>query len=103
MGGCDLDVYSGLDQLWRLIQRYAMTAPISISVVDNKGEYVRAICGIHRQGTGWDLKDETPAVLQCPPGEMELPLTIRVRDAKGNVLKMRLHIDLKLPRQLAVK
>ncbi len=26
MGACELNVYSGLDQLWRMVERYKMTA-----------------------------------------------------------------------------
>jgi hypothetical protein len=36
MASCELKVYEGLDRLWRMVERYKMTAPIPIRVVDNK-------------------------------------------------------------------
>jgi hypothetical protein len=29
MAACELKVYDGLDQLWRMVERYKMTAPIA--------------------------------------------------------------------------
>jgi hypothetical protein len=66
MGTCDLKVYNDLDRLWRMVERYKMTAPIMISVVDNKAKYVRAICGNPHQAADWQLKDETSAVERTP-------------------------------------
>jgi hypothetical protein len=43
MAACELKVYDGLDRLWRMVERYKMTAPIAIRVVDNKARCVRAI------------------------------------------------------------
>jgi hypothetical protein len=94
VAACDLKVYNDLDRLWRMVERYKMTAPITISVVDNKARYVRAICGNHRQAAGWQLKDETPAVEQTPGAEVEFPLAIGVQDARGNILKMRIRSGL---------
>jgi hypothetical protein len=88
MGVCDLKVYSDLDRLWRMVDRYKMTAPLSISVVDTKEACVRAICGNRHQATGWRLTDETSSMVH--EGESKFPLTIRVQDARGNILKMRL-------------
>jgi hypothetical protein len=90
MGACDLEVYRGLERLWRMIERYAMRSPISINVVDNKAGQVRSICGNHDQATGWKLSDQTPT--PAPAGNVEFPLTIRVQDARGNILKMRLQV-----------
>jgi len=92
MGACDLKVYDDLDWLWRMVERYKLTPPISISVIDNKAGSVRVICGDRHQASGWQLKDETSAVAQTPGAEVEFPLTVRVRDAKGNILKMRLQL-----------
>jgi hypothetical protein len=97
MGACDLKVYNNLDRLWRLVERYKMTAPITIGVVDKKARYVRAICGNHDQTAGWQLNEETSAVTQTSGAEVEFPLTIRVQDARGNVLKMRLQLELPKP------
>ncbi len=41
---CELETYDGLDRLWRMVERYKMTAPIAIRVVD-KGEM--------RSGISW--------------------------------------------------
>lgn len=92
MGACDLEVYRGLERLWRMVERYAMRSPISISVVDSKAGPVRSIHGNHDRATGWKLSDQTPALAPAPAGNVEFPLTIRVQDAKGNILKMRLQV-----------
>ena len=34
MTSCDVKVYEGLERLWRMVERYKMTAPITITVVD---------------------------------------------------------------------
>ena len=47
----DLKVYDGLDQLWRMVERYKMTAPSTIAVVDKTARYVQAIRG-HRIPAG---------------------------------------------------
>jgi hypothetical protein len=88
MAACELRVYSDLDRLWRMVDRYKMTPPISIHVVDSKEACVRAICGKHDHANGWHLNDEAPVA--APADGPEFPLTLRVRDARGNILKMRL-------------
>ena len=89
MHACDLKVYSGLDRLWRMVARYRMASPLTITVIDNKAEHMRSICGDHDQTTGWKLKEETPRALAS---NVEFPLTIRVQDARGNTLKMRVQL-----------
>jgi hypothetical protein len=42
MAACELKVYDGLDRLWRMVERYKMTAPIAIRVVDNNGTVARS-------------------------------------------------------------
>jgi hypothetical protein len=91
MGACDLKVYSDLDRLWRMVDRYKMKSPISICVVDRNDACIREIGGIHDPATGWHLNDETSVVV--PVDGPELPLTLRVRDARGNILKMRVQRD----------
>jgi hypothetical protein len=91
-GTCDLKVYSNLDRLWRLVKRYTMASPLRITVVDNKAEHVRAICANHHEVNGWQLKDEPSAVAPALAGDLEFPLAIRVQDAKGNILKMKLQV-----------
>jgi len=93
MGACELNVYSGLDQLWRMVERYKMTAPVTIRVVDHNDRHVRTISGHQHQTAGWQLKDEISAVDQATAGEVEFPLTIAVQDSRGNILKMRLQLS----------
>lgn len=92
MATCELEIYNGLDRLWRMVERYKMTAPIAIRVVDNKARSVRAFRGDRRQTNGWQLEDETPPVKPLLGDEAEFPLTISVQDAKGNILKMKLQL-----------
>ena len=80
----DLIGYGGM------VERYKMTAPIAIRVVDNKARCVRAIRGTRNPAAGWQLEDQTSAVALPRGGEVEFPLTINSQDAKGNILKMRL-------------
>ncbi len=52
MGACELRVYSGLDKLWRMVERYKTTAPITIRVADHNDKHVRTIRGHHHQIAG---------------------------------------------------
>jgi hypothetical protein len=97
MAACELKVYDGLDRLWRMVERYKMTAPIAIRVVDNKARCVRAIRGTRYQAAGWQLQDETTAGASPLGGEVEFPLTINLQDAKGNILKMRIQLGIPKP------
>jgi len=101
MATCELKVYDRLDRLWRMVERYKMTAPIAIRVVDNKARCIRAIRGTRYQAAGWQLEDETVAVEPPPGGEVEFPLTINAQDAKGNILKMRLQLGVPKPKPLS--
>jgi hypothetical protein len=101
MAAGELKVYYGLDRLWRMVERYKMTAPIAIRVVDNKERCVRTIRGNRYQAAGWQLEDETTAVAAPLGGEVEFPLTINVQDAKGNILKMRLQFGVQKPELLS--
>ena len=82
MASCELKVYDGLDRLWRMVERYKMTAPIVIRVADNKARCVRAIRGARYQAAHWQLRDEPTACIRdnrvAPPlgSEVEFPLTI---------------------------
>ena len=51
IGSGDLKVYDGLDQLWRMVERCKMTAPVTITVVHKTARHVRAIRG-HRIPAG---------------------------------------------------
>ena len=85
-------MYSGLDRLWRMVERYKMTAPIAIRVVDNKARRVREFRGDRRPTNGWQFEDATPPVKPLLGDEAEFPLTINAQDAKGNILKMKLQL-----------
>jgi hypothetical protein len=87
---CGLQMYDRLDQLWRMIERYKMTVPIAIRVVDNKARCIRAIRGTRDQSGRWHLEDERTTTESLPEGVFEFPLSLTSRDAKGNILKMRL-------------
>ena len=87
---CELKIYDGLAQLWRMVEHYKMTAPLVIRVIDNKARCVRTIRAHHHPTSGWQLADDT---LKAAPGdEVEFPLTINTQDAKGNTLKMKLRL-----------
>ena len=94
MATCGLEMHDGLDRLWRMIERYKMLAPIAIRVVDNQARCIRAIRRSRPQATGCDLEDETTAAGPPLGGEVEFPLTLNSQDAKGNILKMRLHLGI---------
>jgi hypothetical protein len=93
----ELKVYDGLDQLWRMVERYKMTAPITITVVDNAARHVRAIRGDRIQAGAWQLRDTPTAATPPFEGEFEFPLILNVHDAKGNILKMRLQLEAAKP------
>jgi hypothetical protein len=93
-------LYDGLDRLWRMVERYKMTAPIAIRVLDNKARRVRTIRGNRYQAAGWQLEDETTAAALPLVGEVEFPLTINAQDAKRNILKMRLQFGVQKPELL---
>ena len=97
----ELKVYYGLDRLWRMVERYKMTTPIAIRVVDNKARCVRTIRGNRHQAASWQLEDETTAAAPSLGGEVEFPLSINVQDGKGNILKMRLQFGVQKPELLS--
>ncbi len=97
MAACELKVYDGLDRLWRMVEKYKMTAPITIRVVDNKAKCIRVLRGNRHQAASWQLEDESTAVELPPGGEVEFPLSINVQDAKGNILKMRAQVGVPKP------
>ena len=94
---CDLKVYDGLYRLWRMIERYKMATPITITVVDDAARHVRAIRGDRIQAGAWRLQDTATATTPPIEGEFKFPLTIHVQDAKGNILKMRLQLEVAKP------
>ena len=61
MATCGLEMYDGLDRLWRMIERYKMAAPIAIRVVDNTARCIRVIRGTRDQAVCWHLEDVTTA------------------------------------------
>ena len=97
MTSSDLKVYNGLDRLWRMVERYKMTAPITITVVDNAARPVRAIRGYRIQAGACQLEGTQTAATPPLKSEFEFPLTINVQDANGNILKMRLQLAVAKP------
>ncbi len=97
MAACELKVYEQLDRLWRMVEKYKMTTPIIMRVVDNMARCIRAIRANHDRAGAWQLEDEPTAVAPIPGGEVEFPLTINAQDAKGNILKMRLQLEMAKP------
>ena len=93
MASCDLKLYGALDRLWRMVERYKMATPITITVVDKVARNVRAIRGYRIQAGAWQLEDTVTAATPPSDGEFEFPLIINVQDAKGNILKMRLPLE----------
>jgi len=94
MGACELKVYSEITQLWQMVERYKMTTPITIKIVDQNDGCIRTIRARHDQVAGWQLHDEPSTIDQIAAATaVEFPLTLRVEDAKGNVLKMRLQVE----------
>ena len=96
MTSSDLKVYDGLDRLWRMVERYKMTDPITITVVDKTARHVRVIRGHRIQAGTWQLEDTLTAATPPVQDELEFPLTINVKDANGNILKMRLQLEVAL-------
>jgi hypothetical protein len=82
-----LKVYDGLDQLWRMVERYKMTAPITITVVDKTARPVRAIRGCRNPAGAWQLEDAPNAATPPLGGEFEFPLTLKVQDAKRDIFE----------------
>ncbi len=97
MISCELKVYEGLDRLWQMVERYKMTAPIAITVVDKAARDVRTIRGVRTHAGAWQLENTSFAAAPPLEGEVEFPLTIKVQDANGNILKMRLQLDAARP------
>jgi len=88
----ELEIYEGLDRLWRMVEHYKMTAPLAIRVIDNRARCVRTIRGDHHPATGWQLAEDRPSAKPAAGDEIEFPLTINTQDAKGNILKMKLQL-----------
>lgn len=85
----ELTVYGRLDQLWRMVEHYKMTAPLAIRVIDNQARCVRTIRGDRHPAAGWQLADD---MKPATGDKVEFPLTINAQDAKGNILKMKVRL-----------
>ena len=83
MGACDLEVYSEITQLWQMVERYKMTTPITIKIVDHKDGYIRTIRGHHDQIAGWQLHDEPSAIDQTAAGAVEFKVAHGVLSVEG--------------------
>lgn len=47
----ELKIYHGLDQLWRMVEHYKMTAPVAIRVIDNRRDAFGQFAAITSQPT----------------------------------------------------
>jgi hypothetical protein len=65
MTSCDLKVYEGLDRLWRIVERYKMTAPITITVVEHVSRHIRTIRGYRILADAWQLEDSLTAAVSA--------------------------------------
>jgi hypothetical protein len=80
-----------------MVERYKMTAPITIRFVDNMARFVRASRANRDQAGAWQLMGEPTAVPPPLGGEIEFPLTMNAQDAKGNIVKMELQLEMAKP------
>lgn len=86
---CDLNVYVGLHHLWRMVERYKMTSPVTFRVVDKQARCVRSFRGTHTLEGNWQLEETAVAESSPEVTAVEFPLNVNSEDAKGNLLKMR--------------
>jgi hypothetical protein len=98
-----LQTHDGFDRLWRMVERYKMTDPVAITVIDHKARCLRAFRAYRHPATGWQLEEKSPSV-EWPWGdEVEFPLTLNAQDSKGNILKMRLQLAMESHPNLLAK
>ena len=93
MDSCGIEVFEGLGQLWKLVQRYGMKTPLMIKVIDSQAACIRTFRAVGDQACKWHLTDETPSTsADSEAKSITFPLTIESKDATGNMLKMRVQL-----------
>ena len=96
MESCGVEVFEGLGQLWKLVQRYGMKTPLTINVVDSQSICIRTLKAARDKTGTWQLTDETPPTsATCEGKSLTFPLTINSKDRSGNVLKVRVQLAVK--------
>jgi hypothetical protein len=96
MESCGIEVFEGFTQLWKLVQRYGMKTPLAITVVDSQSICIRTLRAVHDGSGRWQLTDETSPTSEAHEGKsITFPLTINSKDARGNVLKVRVQLATK--------
>lgn len=91
---CEVEVYERLDRLWKMVERYKMTAPLAITIFDSEARCLRVLRGVRNRIGGWHLEDQASEVTPHIEGEVQSALILNAKDAKGNVLKMRLELEI---------
>jgi hypothetical protein len=96
MKSCGMEVFEGLGQLWKLVQRYGMKNPLRMNVVDSQPVCIRTLKAVREEFGAWRVTDETlstSAAVEDKP--ITFPLIIDSKDLSGNILKVRLEIAAK--------
>jgi hypothetical protein len=93
MESCGVEVFEGLGQLWKLVQRYGMKTPLTINVVDSQSICIRTLKAVCDKTGTWQLTDETPTTSTgCEGKSLTFPLTINSKDRSGNILKVKVQL-----------
>jgi hypothetical protein len=93
MESCGIELFEGLGQLWKLVQRYGMKTRLTINVLDSQSICIRTFGALRDETGRWQLTDETPPTNAAQDGKpIAFPLIINSTDSSGNVLKMRVQL-----------
>jgi hypothetical protein len=96
MESCGVEVFEGLGQLWKLVQRYGMKTPLSITVVDSQSDCIRTLAAALGKTGVWQLTDQMqPTNAAYERKSITFPLIIHSVDPSGNILKVRVELATK--------
>jgi hypothetical protein len=96
MESCGMEVFEGLGQLWNLVERYGMKAPLMINVLDSRTVCIRTFKAARDKFGTWRLIDATePTSTEFEGNRIAFPLIMNSRDLNGNILKVRVEIATK--------
>jgi hypothetical protein len=96
MESCGMEVFEGLDQLWKLVERYGRETPLTINAVDSQPVCVRTLKAVRDRTGTWKLTEETPPTSAAFEGRtVAVPLIINSKDLSGNILKLRVELATK--------